>query len=121
MIFITNPNKRVGLRLFRSSSTSLTRHTYYTNRHLIDISGLSSYLTPQNGWINNNPFALDDAYMGGKHGYTPEAKLTAVSLFEEKLANGSVRVIGYVLLGSNNLEHDMSLLRNHVQHNVSFQ
>lgn len=100
---------------------TILRNIYIQNRHLIDITGLDSYLSVNNGWLNNNPFIKDSDYVGGKHGYTPEANRTAVALFNETLQNGRVRLIGYVLLGSDNLQYDMSLLRNHVQNHVRFQ
>ncbi len=93
---------------------------YYSKRHLIDITSLSQYLTTANGWLNNNPFAGDIDFAGGKHGYTPQAGHTGVILFDETLKNGTKRVIGYILLDSSNLEYDIKLLRNHVQTTVSF-
>lgn len=100
---------------------SLLQDIFAANRHLVDISSLQSYLVPTKGWINNSPFALEDGYLGGKHGYLPEANKTAAVIFKEQLASGNSRIIGYVLLGSENLKQDIDLLRNEVQKHVKFE
>ena len=99
----------------------LFREIYYSSRHVVDITTLSQYVAPNNGWLNNNHFSHDERYLGGKQGYTPEAGKTVVAAFKEPLSNGSEREIGYVLLGSDNLEYDIGLLRHHVQNNVSYR
>ncbi len=94
---------------------------YKNNRHVIDITSLPAYYSGNNGWLNNNPFVNDAAYVGGKHGYTPEANYTAALLFNEVLLSGNKRVVGYVVLGSDDLENDVTILRNYVKNNVSFE
>lgn len=100
---------------------TLISDIYRHNPHLISITSLGQYLTAQNGWLNNNPFASDPDFAGGKHGYTEDAGHTAVTLFDETLKNGANRTIGYILLGSSNLDYDAKLLRDHVKNNVSFE
>ena len=95
----------------------LLRHLYLNSRHLIDISSLKHYLTPEAGWVNNNPFRYHSGYIGGKHGYTPAAGQTAAVIFEESL-NDYDRLIGYVLLGSSDLVVDTDKLRAHVSEYV---
>jgi len=99
---------------------TLTTDIFKNTRHVIDITSLPLYIGEQ-GWLNNNPFATDEKYQGGKHGYTPEANRTAVLLFEESLKNGVNKTVGYILLGSSDLEYDVKLLRNHVQSNVTYR
>ena len=99
----------------------LLRNIYLTSRHLTDITSLKSYLTPGKGWLNNNPFVNDPTYQGGKHGYTNAAGYTTASLFSETLQDNKTRTLGYVLLGSRNLEYDMSLLRNHVKAHLRYE
>ncbi len=48
-------------------------------------------------WVNPTHFLNLDAYKGGKNGFTPEAKLTNVSLFE---AGNPPEIYSVVLLGS---------------------
>jgi D-alanyl-D-alanine carboxypeptidase (penicillin-binding protein 5/6) len=97
-------------------------HTIYTDdRHVLDITELPSYLTRENGWLNNNPFVGIPAYAGGKHGYTPEAGHTAVAIFHETMRGGYTRSIGYVLLESEDLVGDMEQLRAYVSTNISYK
>ena len=89
--------------------------------HVFDISQLSQFIGVHTGWMNNNPFIADATYKGGKHGFTYSANRTAVSFFEETLASGNTRTIGYVLLGSDDLRSDMELLRQAVRANVRYE
>lgn len=94
---------------------------FKTQPHIFDITRLHQFVGIYTGWINNNPMVAEQGYRGGKHGYTEEANRTIVSFFDEKLASGQTRTIGYVLLGSENLQQDMGLLRAQVRTNVSMQ
>ena len=89
--------------------------------HIIDITGLAQYLGANRGWLNNNPFVSDPDYLGGKHGYLPEARYTATALFSETLSGGANKTIGYILLGSRDLTHDIKLLRGHVENHVRYE
>lgn len=89
--------------------------------HLLDISTLGSYKGATKEWTNNNPFVHEPGYLGGKHGYIPEAKLTTVSMFAETLADGTERSLGYVLLGSDDLRADMKALRNYARNYVAYE
>lgn len=90
---------------------SLARNLYLQHPHLFDVTQLPQYVGTQTGWVNNSPFIDEDDYRGGKHGFTYEANRTAVALFEEEIASGGTRLIGYVLLGSEDLDEDIALLR----------
>jgi D-alanyl-D-alanine endopeptidase (penicillin-binding protein 7) len=99
----------------------LARALYQKEPHIFDITSLTQFIGPHTGWMNNNPLVAEEGFMGGKHGYTEAANKTAVVFFNEKLATGHMRTIGYVLLGSNNLKEDVSFLRAEVQKNVRFE
>ncbi len=86
--------------------------------YIFDITRLKTYLNHINAWMNNNPFVRDEAYRGGKHGYTTKANRTAIAFFEEELQTGQKRVVGYVLLGSEALQTDMERLRTYVVQSV---
>lgn len=88
--------------------------------HVFDISRLSQYGGPYTGWRNNNPFAGEAGYIGGKHGYTEVAGRTVVALFTETLS-GTSRELGYVLLGSADLIADMAQLRAYTSSQVSYR
>lgn len=94
---------------------------YHHNRHLIDITSLKSYLSPTKSWLNNNRFVNEAGYVGGKNGYTPEAGKTLVAIFDEELNSGQKRRLAYIMLGSDNTEYDLGLLRSHVKDHVSYK
>lgn len=85
---------------------SLTTKLYETEPHLFDVARLDQYIGEKTGWINNNPFAEDEDYRGGKHGFTYEAGRTGVFVFSE-----GERTVGYVVLGSDDLKADVTKLR----------
>ncbi|MEX0930954.1 MAG: serine hydrolase [Candidatus Paceibacterota bacterium] len=98
---------------------TLSRAIYDTNRYIFDITSLKSYLGTINGWMNNNPFIYESGYIGGKHGYTPQARSTAIAFFDERLlGTQKSQSVGYVLLGSTDLMSDMAQLREYVQTHV---
>lgn len=78
---------------------------------LFDITRLKQYVASETTWLNNSPFITMSGYRGGKHGYTNEANRTAVAFFNETMSDGRERLIGYVLLGSDDLRGDMLQLR----------
>lgn len=99
----------------------LVRKLYMEHPHIFDITRLSQYLGTHTGWLNNNPLVHETEYRGGKHGFTLEAHKTDVAFFEETLASGHKRLIGYVVLGSENIPADIALLRTEVQKDVTLQ
>lgn len=99
----------------------LSRHIFITEPHIFDVTRVKEYYSEDNGWINNNPFVDDPSYRGGKHGFTYEANRTVVAFFDELINGGSVRTLGYILLGSDDLEGDMSALRQHVREHTSYE
>lgn len=101
------------------SALGIALHKEYP--HVFDITQLRQYLNHVNAWMNNSPFADEDAYAGGKHGYTYEANRTAIAFFNETLSSGAVRQLVYVLLGSDDLALDTQTLRNYVQQTVDFK
>jgi D-alanyl-D-alanine carboxypeptidase len=99
----------------------LARALYQKEPHIFDITSLTQFIGPHTGWMNNNPLVSEEGFIGGKHGYTEAANRTAVVFFDEKLATGHIRKIGYVLLGSSDLKKDTAFLRTEVQKNVRFE
>ena len=97
----------------------LTSTLYRLEPHIFDIARLSKQAGPYAGWQNNSP-VFSPEYRGGKHGYTEAANRTLVALFEESFLADS-RVIGYVILGSNDLARDTALLRDFVTTSVTLE
>jgi D-alanyl-D-alanine carboxypeptidase len=98
--------------------TVMALDLFKTAPHVFDITRLPQFIGTYTGWINNNPMVGQKGYRGGKHGYTPEANRTIVAFFDEQIATGQTRTIGYVVLGSSDLRKDMSHLRAQTQENV---
>jgi D-alanyl-D-alanine endopeptidase (penicillin-binding protein 7) len=86
---------------------------------IYDIAQLPQYIGQYTGWRNNNPLFDSRSYRGGKHGYTPAAGRTLVAQFDEEFQNGERR-IGYILLGSEDLQADMLRLRTFVRDSVDY-
>ncbi|MCB9810966.1 MAG: D-alanyl-D-alanine carboxypeptidase [Candidatus Nomurabacteria bacterium] len=97
----------------------ITSYLYQNQSHVLDITKLSQYIGPYTGWVNNNP-VLGSDYVGGKHGYTEAANRTIVSLFNEDFTTGK-RVVGYVVLGSDDVRSDVATLRQFVAQAVKYE
>lgn len=99
----------------------LGRMLYAKEPHIFDITRLSQFIGEHTGWMNNNPLVHEEGYRGGKHGFTYEANRTDIAFFNETLENGAVRTIGYVLLGTESVPADITVLREKVRQNVRFE
>lgn len=98
----------------------LSSQLYKDHPFIFDVTKLSQYIGPNTGWINNNPVAHEEGYLGGKHGYTEAAQRTIVAIFDEEFKTGR-RQVGYVVLGSENLEADIDTLRAFVAESVRYE
>lgn len=90
---------------------ALIRAVQSDEPHVLDITRLHEYYTDDNGWINNSPVIDIENYRGGKHGYTTAAGRTFAGLFER--SDG--RLVGVVLLGSDNIAQDLAALTDNMQ------
>lgn len=85
--------------------------------HILDITQLRTYITADNGYLNNNPARSFYGFSGGKHGYTEAAGRTLLASF--KSDTESVEY-GMVLLGSSDLQGDITALKSYgesIMHN----
>jgi len=108
----------------KSSAEDLVRlaHLIYKEQpHITDITRLKQFLSTNHGWQNNNPFIASAGYVGGKHGFTPEAGRTAVAIFEEQFPKNKTAPVGYVVLGSRDLKTDIQTLRELVRTGVYYR
>src|SRR3989338_8152976 len=76
----------------------LSQHLYKKYPDLLSVTVLAS----KNGWLSNNLFVQkhEPDYLGGKSGYTPEAKGTLVAIFGLPMPWGETRPIAIILLGT---------------------
>ncbi len=104
----------------------LARHLHRSKRHVLDLTLQKSKSVPAvgyaraNTWLNNNYFITrgGEGYMGGKTGFTDEARHTLVAVFKLPLGEFEDRTIAIILLGSENGEADarelLAYLKAHV-------
>lgn len=71
---------------------------------ILDITKLNTYIDARTGYVNNNPLQKNKRFIGGKQGYTDEAKYTFVGAFE---SSGARSDVGIAILKSSSLEHDV--------------
>jgi serine-type D-Ala-D-Ala endopeptidase (penicillin-binding protein 7) len=83
-----------------SELAKLASELFKTHQHVFNITQLDQFVGTHTGWRNNNPLSHADGYKGGKHGYTVEAGKTAVAFFDEVVATGQTRTVGYIVLQS---------------------
>lgn len=95
------------------------RELYISIPHIFDITKLKQYVGEYTGWINNSPISDLQGYMGGKHGYTEEAKKTLAGIFAEDSLDG--REFGYIILGSDDVRADVVKLREVVKNSVHIE
>ena len=112
-----------GLSSYNEASVSElateVRRLYHEVPHLFDITTLGQYVGEYTGWVNNSPVRNLPGYRGGKHGYTEAAGKTLAAVFAESKLTG--RELGYVLLGSSDLEKDVEILRATVEQSVHLE
>lgn len=99
---------------------SLVRVINTKDRYIFDITELPQYVGSQTGWVNNNPIHSFSGYHGGKHGYTLAANRTLVALIEQPFTADN-RMLGYILLGSDNLQSDVTNLRSFITNSVDYK
>ncbi len=121
VVFTDTSGLSSGNRATARALGNLLSYLYHQDPYVLEVTRLRQYMNESKGWKNNSPFIEESGYLGGKHGYTPEAGRTAVVLFEESVANGPDRVIGYVVLGSNDVHKDVTSLRALVRASVRYE
>lgn len=100
----------------------LLRHLNEYNRHVLDITTLSSYVGERQMWQNSDPLLSSEGFSGGKHGFTDTAGRTIALVVEEQFNDiGAVRQIGIVLLDSDDLMGDVAKLREEFRRSVSLE
>ncbi len=99
----------------------LIQYIYTNYPELIDITKTRSYRSGSHIWYNNSVFSSDTKYIGGKNGYTDEARYTLVALFRLPLGSDSEpRDVAIILLGGEQNEKDARALILYLLRNVEF-
>lgn len=95
-------------------------HLYTEHRHILDITSLTTFIGTKRTWKNTDPVITSEGFIGGKQGYTDSAGRTLAAVFETRFGDERVRPIGIILLSSDDLVSDVSLLREEVSQAVSY-
>jgi len=88
--------------------------------NLFKITTKNSYSTKAHSWSNISQFLKNDEYIGGKSGFTDEAKQTVVSLFNLPLSKTGSRPIAITLLQSSDRQNDVATLLKYLKKNVYY-
>jgi poly-gamma-glutamate synthesis protein (capsule biosynthesis protein) len=96
--------------------------TYLENNHrlVFDISTLTEYTTIGKVWRNINRFSNNDNFIGGKTGYTSQARRTGVGIFSVSFPEYEDRHIGIVLLRTDDRTKDIYTILNYLRENVAY-
>ncbi len=87
---------------------------------LLQITTKRSYSNKKHSWSNISQFLGKEGYLGGKSGYTDEAKQTAVSLFSLPLGESGYRPIAITLLQSSDRRKDMENILKYLKKNIYY-
>ncbi len=82
---------------------------------LLKITAERSYSNKKHSWSNISQFLGKDGYLGGKSGYTDEAKQTVVSLFSLPLGETGYRPIAITLLQSSDRHKDIESILKYLE------
>ncbi len=87
---------------------------------ILEITKNRSYSNKAHYWYSNNQFLHDDGYLGGKSGYTDEARQTVVSNFALPLAQIGDRNVSIVLLHTPDRKKDVESIIKYLKKNVYY-
>jgi D-alanyl-D-alanine carboxypeptidase len=103
---------------------TLSRYIYKDAPHILDVTRIRQFSLLRHTWTNSNYFLKFNSFLGGKNGYTDEARRTTVSIFELDMKRGEAiekRNISIILLHTNTREQDVTRLLDFVKKSVSLE
>lgn len=103
-----------------SDMFKLTGYILGQQPDLFKITTKRSYSNKKQSWSNISQFLNKDGYIGGKSGYTDEAKQTVVSLFNLPLGKTGLRPIGITLLQSPDRRKDVESILKYLKKNIYY-
>jgi D-alanyl-D-alanine carboxypeptidase/poly-gamma-glutamate capsule biosynthesis protein CapA/YwtB (metallophosphatase superfamily) len=107
----------------QSTVSDIFKLTGYLNQQkqdLFQITTKRSYSNKKHNWSNISQFLREDGYLGGKSGYTDEAKQTVVSLFSLPLGETDSRPIAITLLQSVDRHKDVETILKYLKKNIYY-
>ena len=110
-----------------SSARDLLVLLTYINRHqqkLLEISSLPQYAivadNKLHSWRNSTWPDNNGVFLGGKFGFTPEARQTLAAIFGVNVSEHGARPIAIILLSSNDRRRDAMLIMNHLRKTFAY-
>ena len=103
-----------------SDMFKLSGYLFQQKPDLVNITTKRSYSNKKHTWFNISQFLGDDGYLGGKSGYTDEAKQTVVSLFSLPLGQTGNRPIAITLLQSPDRHKDVENILQYLKKNIYY-
>lgn len=103
---------------------SLVQYLYTNKQPVLDITKRQQFATNDHAWINKSHFKNDEGYLGGKNGFTDEARYTLVTLMTLPISTEGApaeKHLAFILLHGSNKEEDARALISHVQKAVSYR
>ncbi|MES2023702.1 MAG: CapA family protein [Patescibacteria group bacterium] len=88
--------------------------------NVLKITQNKSYSNKKHFWYSTNQFLSDDGYLGGKSGYTDEAKQTVISNFSLPLSESGKRNVAIVLLRTPDRKKDVESILKFVKKNIYY-
>lgn len=96
----------------------LARHIFEYKPYIYEVTRTSRYNTDTHTWLSTNRLLADNGYVGGKSGYTSQARETIVALFEIPLSEFDTRTVAVTLLQSEDRVGDTRELIRYIKENV---
>lgn len=99
----------------------LARYIYKESPHLLDVARIRQFSLLRHTWTNHNYFLKYDTFVGGKNGYTDEARRTTLSIFELPVKRGETvekRTLAIILLHTDTREQDVVRLLDFIKKSV---
>lgn len=103
---------------------TLIAHINKHQKQILDITILPEYAVASDNkvhaWRNNTWPDNNGIFLGGKFGFTPEARQTLAAVFGVTMSEYGARPIVIVLLGSNDRRRDVAAIIDHVRKNFAY-
>jgi poly-gamma-glutamate synthesis protein (capsule biosynthesis protein) len=98
----------------------LGRYLYYNQPYIFDVSAKLGHTTVNHGWFNTNDLAAAAYFLGGKNGFTDEARQTMISLWSIPFSATENRRLALVTLNSADRKTDAEVLLRHVRQAIVY-
>src|SRR3989344_3533791 len=107
----------------QSTASDIFKLAGYLNQkkpELLQITTKRSYSNQKHNWSNISQFVRQVGFIGGKSGYTDEARETVVSIFSVPLGETGVRPIAITLLRSQDRSKDVENILKYLKKNLYY-